>query len=392
MRKQWVIGGAVMAVAIGAALLVMKSNASQRDSAKASEGKAVPALEFLPIEIASPTLGTLDSVIEFSGPLVAPGTAVVRSKAPGTLLSLQVGEGSRVKAGQILGQVDLIDLQNRVNERHATQESARVQFEQAQRQYEANKNLAQQKFISETALESSRASMESARGGWLAAKAQADSSRVTIRDAALVAPISGIVAKRHALAGEKLSAEQPVLTIVDLAKLELAATVGTHQVSALKVGMPVQIKVEGSSAAVQAQIARIAPAAEPGTRSIGVALALDNAQENYRAGQYASARVVLRDNQQRLTLPQTAILRDSGQDQVWLLEGGKLQRRTVTTGRADAQAGRIELLAGITAQQNVLALRFENIKEGAAAKVVNQRSAPKLSELPSPPSASAAKL
>ena len=64
----------------------------------------------------------------------------------------------------------------------------------------------------------------------------------------------------------------------------------------------------------------------------------------------------------------------------------------MTTGRADAQAGRIELLAGITAQQNVLALRFENIKEGAAAKVVNQRSAPKLSELPSPPSASAAKL
>ena len=56
-----------------------------------------------------------------------------------------------------------------------------------------------------------------------------------------------------------------------------------------------------------ARIARIAPAAEPGTRSIGVTLALDNPGERLRAGQYAVARVELADDKQRLTVPLAAL-------------------------------------------------------------------------------------
>ena len=66
-----------------------------------------------------------------------------------------------------------------------------------------------------------------------AAQAALDTTRVGLRDATLLAPIAGIVAKRHALPGEKVSLEQPVLTIVDLARLELAGSVGTHEVGRL---------------------------------------------------------------------------------------------------------------------------------------------------------------
>ena len=69
------------------------------------------------------------------------------------------------------------------------------------------------------------------------------------------------------------------------AKLELAGLVGTHEVGKLSPGMSVQVKVEGSDEPVTARIARIAPAAEPGTRSIGVTLTLDNPGERFRAGQ-----------------------------------------------------------------------------------------------------------
>ena len=51
------------------------------------------------------------------------------------------------------------------------------------------------------------------------------------------------------------------------------------------------------------RLARIAPAAEPGTRSIGVTIALANPNETLRAGQYALARVELADDTERLTLP-----------------------------------------------------------------------------------------
>ncbi len=119
---------------------------------------------------------------------------------------------------------------------------------------------------------------------------------MSLRDGALVAPIAGVVAKRHVLPGEKLSMEQNVLTIVDLARLELAGSVGTHEVSLLAPGMPVQVQVEGVPQPVAGSIGRIAPAAEAGTRAIGVTIALPNPKETFRAGQYALARVQLRDD------------------------------------------------------------------------------------------------
>ncbi len=370
MRKSWKFGGiaAIVLLVSGAGVAVM---ASKGDAPKKpGEDKAKAALEFLPSEVVKPVVMAMPAQIEFSGPLMAPGTVVVRAKSNGTLLSLAVGEGSRVKAGQALGQVDLEELRYRIAERGASVEAMRAQMDQAERSYKANEGLAAKSFIAQTALDNSRAAYESARANWQAAKAQLDTSQVTMRQAALVSPINGIVAKRRALPGEKLAAEQEVLTIVDLSKLELAGLVGTHEVSRLQPGMAVTVQVEGVEVPVEARIARIAPAAEPGTRSIGVTLVLDNPQERYRAGQYAVARVTLADDTQRLTVPLAAISRNSGQEQVWMIENGALARRIVTTGRSDAREGRVEILNGLKPGAQVLAARFDNLREGDKANVV----------------------
>ncbi|HEV6964313.1 efflux RND transporter periplasmic adaptor subunit [Roseateles sp.] len=375
MRKTWKLGGiaAVVLLIGGAGVAVMASKGD--GPKKPGDAKPQAVLEFVSGEVAKPTLAAMPAVIEFSGPLVAPGTVVVRAKSNGTLLNLAVGEGSRVRAGQALGQVDLEELRYRIAERNASVEAMRAQMEQAERTYKANEGLAARNFIAQTALDTSRAAYESARANWNAAKAQLDTSQVTMRQAALVSPISGIVAKRHALPGEKLAAEQQILTIVDLSKLELAGLVGTHEVSRLQPGMAVQVQVEGVDQPVQAKIARIAPAAEPGTRSIGVTLVLDNPKELYRAGQYAVAKVVLQDDTQRLTVPMAAITRNSGQEQVWMIEDGALVRRIVTTGRSDAREGRVEILNGLKPEAQVLAARFDNLREGDKAVIVAAKSA-----------------
>ncbi|HEU6456700.1 MAG TPA: HlyD family efflux transporter periplasmic adaptor subunit, partial [Roseateles sp.] len=150
---------------------------------------------------------------------------------------------------------------------------------------------------------------------------------------------------------------------------------GTHEVSRLQPGMAVQVQVEGVDQPVEARIARIAPAAEPGTRSIGVTLVVDNPKELYRAGQYAVAKVVLPDDTRRLTLPMAAISSNSGQEQVWMIEKGALMRRIVTTGRSDALEGRVEILNGLKPEAQVLAARFDNLREGDKATVVAAKSA-----------------
>jgi RND family efflux transporter MFP subunit len=391
MQKKWLWVGGVAALVLAGAGGALVSGAfkgapgaavaqggaeAKKDGKDGKDKKPDVPLEFVTREVVQPALARLPGLVEFSGPLVAPQTALVRAKAGGTLLALNVAEGSRVQAGQVLGRIDMADMASRVNERSAALESARAALTQAERTHASNERLASQQFISPIALENSKAALETARANLNAAQAALDTTKVGLRDASLLAPISGIVAKRHALPGEKVSVEQQVLTIVDLAKLELAGAVGTHEVARIAPGMAVKVEVEGVAQPVEGRIARIAPAAEPGTRSIGVTIELPNPKETLRAGQYALARATLADDADRLTLPASAVGNTSGQDHVWVIENGVLARRAVTLGRRDAREGRVEILQGVTPASQVLAARFDNLREGAKALVVAAKSAP----------------
>lgn len=386
MRKGWAISGVGLVVAVGIAAAVWMGRSGQGNAEAAINAKpAVEArkdgkppevpLEFTSREVVQPLMSSMPMLVEFSGPLVAPSTAVVRAKAPGTLLSLNVAEGSRVKAGQVLGHIDLAELSSRIAERGAMLESAKAQLAQAERTHASNQRLADQQFISPIALETSRSALDTARAQVRAAEAQLNTTRVGLREAALVAPISGVVHKRHVVPGEKLSVEQQILSIVDLRKLELAGNVGTHEVSRLHPGMPVQVRVEGFDADVTGRLARIAPAAEAGSRSIGVTIELANPKESFRAGQYALARVLIADPAQRLTLPVAAVGSTSGQNHVWVIDNGVLLRRAITTGRRDEREARVEVLQGLPPGSQVLAARFDNLREGSKAVVV-ARAAP----------------
>jgi len=378
MRKTWLAGGATVVAVVGVVGALwwqgaLGGRAPANTTAKAAK-PGDPAASQVPLvfranEVVRPTLASLPDAISFSGPLVAPNSAVLRAKAAGTLLSLTVAEGDRVAAGQALGRIDMADLASRIAERNANLESARATVLQAERTHASNERLAAQNFISGIALDNSRATLDTARAALGAAQAALDTTRIAQRDAALLAPIAGIVAKRHVLPGEKVALEQQVLTLVDLKRLELAGTVGTHEVPRLAPGMAVSLQVEGVAQPVLGKLARIAPAAEAGTRAIGVTVLLDNPQETLRAGQYALARVDLPDHQQRLVLPLSAVLRSAGQDSVWALEQGALIRRAVTLGRRDDVGGRVEVLSGLTLQSQVLGARFDNLREGTRASI-----------------------
>ena len=374
MRKQWLMGAGAAIIVAGIALAVVSRAKSNAGTDGPDGKKPVVTLEFLPAEVVRPVLAAMPDRIEFSGALMAPRTAVVRAKAAGTLLSLAVAEGSRVKAGQSLGTIDLSDLRSRAAERAAGVDSAQARVTEAERAHRSNEDLANQKFISANALESSRATLETARAQLKSAQAQSATSALGIREAALTAPIDGVVGRRSVVPGEKVSAEQELLTVVDLKELELSGVVGTHQVSSLRPGMALQVRVEGAAAPVAGRIDRIAPTVEAGTRGIRVVVLLANPQEAFRAGQYASAVVPIADDAQRLTVPMAALGQASGQDFVWAIEQGALVRRIVITGRRDAAIGRVEVTRGLGADTQLLAARFDGLKEGAPARIVARAS------------------
>jgi multidrug efflux pump subunit AcrA (membrane-fusion protein) len=70
-----------------------------------------------------------------------------------------------------------------------------------------------------------------------------------------------------------------------------------------------------------------------------------------------------------VTLPLAAVRSEGGQTYVWTVDGGKLARRIVITGRRDEANGRVEIKTPLPAQLPVLAARFDNLKDGAPAYV-----------------------
>ena len=130
----------------------LQAGSAQVASKPGTAASAVP-LEFLASEVVQPGRASRSQSIEFSGPLMAPNTAVLRAKAAGTLLGLSVHEGDRLTAGQVLGRIDMADLGSRIAERGAMLESSRATLAQAERSHASNERLAAQGFISANALD-----------------------------------------------------------------------------------------------------------------------------------------------------------------------------------------------------------------------------------------------
>ena len=367
-RRTWIgITLAVAVVSAGAGVALTKRAGSPADAQK---GPPPVALEFGAADLAYLTQAPLARWLAVSGTLAPLRQATVKAKVSGDLREVRVREGETVRAGQLLARIDTADLDARLIERQGALESARAQLALAEKTRTTNVKLLNENFISQTAFDSSQSGYDVARGAVKSAEAQVKLAENAVRDALVVAPIDGVVAKRHAQAGEKVAFDSPIVTVVDLADLELQALVPAIDVPELAIGMAVELTVDGfGDRRFAGRIGRINPATEPGTRAILVSVGLRNADAALRGGMFATGRIALAAGAPAATLPLAAVRTEAGQSHVWAIEGGKLVRRMVVLGKRDDDAGVVEIRTALSPDLPVLATRFENLKEGSPALV-----------------------
>jgi membrane fusion protein, multidrug efflux system len=368
MRRRLLLGAAALAVAaaVGGSVAL---RAAKRDEG-ASKNAAPVALQFIAGDVVYLERRPLDRWLPVSGTLQAVRQAVVKAKVAGDIEGLTVREGEPVRAGQRLAHISAPDLEARLVDRQGAVESARAQLALADKTRTMNLRLLNDKFISQNAFDGTESTYNVARGNVKSAEAQVQVARNALADADVVAPLRGIVAKRHVQTGEKVAIESPVVTIVDLSDLEVQALVPSLDVPELSPGMSVELTVDGfGERRFRGRIDRINPSTEPGTRAIVVYVALPNPDAALRSGMFATGRIALAASAPMPTLPAAAIRSEAGQSYVWTIERGKLARRIVVTGRRDETSGLVEIRTSLAADTPVLAARFDNLKDGAPALV-----------------------
>lgn len=368
-RKGWIVAAALAAVVLAGAVFAISSRKSDGDAANKRER---PPLEFAQRDVVSLQPKRLAVELAVPGSVQAVSQATVRAKLSAEVKRVLFREGDRVTAGQAIAEFDTAQLRAQMAERKATLESARAQLAMADRTRQANAQLVKQNFISQNAFDTADSAHQVQLAAVATAQAQFELTQLSMTDAVVRAPISGTVSKRHVQPGEKVSFDAPLLSIVDLAQLEVQAQVPISDVTQIRKGMLTLVDVEGiDGRKFEGRVERINPSAETGTRTINIYVSLSNEDALLRAGMFARVLLTIAPEVEVPALPLSAVRTEAAQTFVWVVAGDKLARRNIVTGKRDERAQWVEVTSGLSPGEIVLATKFDNLKDGLAAKVIS---------------------
>jgi len=346
-------------VAGGARWLSQRQPAS--NTAKTS-APAAPVIELSASDVVQ--VQNMDMVLGLpvSGTLKASQSAMVKARVVGELLELTVREGDVVKVGQVIARIDPTEYQARERQAKQQADAAWAQVDIAQKQYDNNKALVDQGFISQTALQNAMASLNGAKATHMAAVAALDVARKALDDATLRSPISGQIAQRLAQPGERMALDARIVEVVNLTQLELEAALPAADAGLVRQGMKAQLKIEGQDEAVTAQVLRINPAAQAASRSVLVYLGVPG-QEGLLGTRSARA----------LAVPLSSVRTDKPLPYVQVVDGDRVRHVSVQTGtRTEKTQQNVTLtwveVKGLSEGTQVLMASAGAVREGTQVK------------------------
>ena len=344
--------------------------------------------------------GKLSPAIFGIGTVEARRSWMVGPTVAGRVLSVRVDVGDTVKAGQLLAEMDPVDLDQRlaaldaaVTRASSTQAAAQAQVADAMARRELaainakrNQELAAQNFISSGALEGRLQEKASAEAALQAAQANLsgtaqDITRQKAERAALqqqrgnvrlVAPADGVVTSRDAEAGSTVVAGQPVLRLIDPASLWVRMRVDQGRSTGLATGLKASVVLRSQPhAALQGQVARVEMLADAVTeeRLAQIAFATTPAV-SVSVGELAEVELQLPETAAALLLPNASIQRLQGQTGVWRLSDGKPAFTPVRLGTSSLD-GRVQVLEGLKSGDSIVVYSQKALTEGARVQVVD---------------------
>jgi RND family efflux transporter MFP subunit len=357
----------VLAIGFGVARALSARKAQQDALAQSSLAKAQPVVELAATDVVKAEIRELAQGLPISGSLKAVNSAAVKARAAGELQGLTLREGDAVKAGQIVARVDATEYNARVRQAQEQADAAKAQIDIAQRQWDNNKALVDQGFISKTALDTSLNNFHAAQANHKAALAAVEMARKTLEDTVLRAPISGVVSQRLAQPGERVGIDTRVIEIVDLSRLELEATLSAADSVDVRVGQEAMLQIEGSRRALPAKVVRINPSAQAGSRSVLAYLALADAA-GLRQGLFAQGTLGTGQTS-ALAVPLSAVRTDKPAPYVQVVQNNQVAHKTVEPGARGASGKEVMVAVnGLEAGAVVIRGNVGPLREGTPVK------------------------
>ena len=361
------------------------------NAATAQSGGPIAAPLPLVMEIAPTDLGVSETrevrrELPLTGQLRPVRQAFVRAKVAGEVLEMQVKEGETVKSGQILVRINPAEYQARLDERLATLAGSKATWENNERTRKNNEELLRKNFISQQAYDNTLANSSVALEQVKAAEANVALAKKTLDDTILRAPWAGMIAERAAQVGDRAAVDMKLLSLVDLARMELEAAVPASEIPSVAAGQEVAFRVEGfGERSFTGRVARIAPQSTAGSRSILVYIDMPNVDGTLKGGMFAKGNLTLTRRDSVVAAPIAALREERGDTVVYAIKDGRLARLPVKTGARNDDEAWAEITQGLEAGVQVIKTNLGTMNPGIEVRVTNARGSTEPAKAEAPP-------
>src|ERR1019366_3875355 len=336
---------------------------------------------------------TWPSMYEATGTVRARTSAVISAKLMGYVREVKVQTGDRVREGQLLVTLDARDLD--VNSRRAeaafeevrssmpeadsAAAGAKANLDLAQTTFNRMQDLFNKKSISNQEFDEASGKLKAAQAAYqmaLAKRAQLNAQAARVQQdvratevarsyAEITAPFGGVVTAKTVDPGTLAVPGTPLLTVEREGAYRLEASIEESHLSAIRVGQPVSVTLDGIDRTLDARVSEIVPAVDAASRSYIVKIDLPNVPA-LRSGAFGRASFSM-GSRVVLSIPAAAVSERGQLQSVLVAENGIARTRLITAGSKNKD--RIEVLSGLTAGDKVIFPVPQGLGDGVAVEV-----------------------
>ncbi len=372
-----------LSLALGGIVLSSLLAACGQSAAPAGPAGGPPPAE---VGVVTVTPGNVGLMTELPGRLEASRVAQVRARAAGILTKRLFSEGSVVKAGQVLFEIDSAPYQAALASAQAGQAKAEANLMQAAAQAERYKPLMEAKAISEQDFVSAQAAHKQALADVAAAKAAVQTAGINLNYASVTAPISGRIGRELATVGALVGQGEatPLALIQQIDPMYINFTQSAADVMALRRALETgQLKRASGEQAASVRLVledgSVYPRAakllfsdlsvDSTSGQITLRAEVSNPGDALLPGLYVRVRLEQSQASNAITLPQQAVTRSAQGDTVLVVGAdGKVAPRPVKVGAQ--QGGQWVILDGLKAGEQVMVDGFQKLRGDAPVKPV----------------------
>lgn len=297
------------------------------------------------------------------GAVEATRQSTVSAQISGRVKEILFDVGDRVKKGQVIVRIDEREAEQSVAGSQAQLLRAQAAMQQAKSDYERARQLFEQKFISQAALDKAQADYKMALAAAAASEAGAKESELAHGYTAVVAPYSGVVGARLVEVGEMVTVGKPLMTGFDPAQMRVVVDVPQYRIADLGKQPQATVELPSLKREIAAKSVEVLPTADQRTHSTRVRAYLPANESDIYPGMFVRVHFTI-GKANKLLIPSSSVLRRSEVVAVYVVDDqGKARLRQVRLG--ETTGNDIEVLAGLNPGEKVA---LDPVKAGMAGQ------------------------